>query len=417
MKIKDVIERTELTDKAIRLYVDNGLVAPSIDESYSGRKSIDFSEEDVERLKNVALLRKAGFSIADIKEIIESEEKAKAVVERFIFETENNICHESSIISKLKNINTDYPVTMDLICKSLSATVKENEVPKEDTSLTLTERARKNFSIVFALMGIIGSVLSVIFILVSFKFEYIHLTVEKDMVPISFFVYGGIILIFVLSLVMLAINYNHVSIGKRTKRDIITEIIALAMVMISVPTFFSSFFGTFFLSCCFCSQTTDLNDYLVLDRYVEDIMGDEIKEIFPKEIPDSARRHEERLYEDMFPFTSKYYYSYSNSIDARFDMVAEWMLSDNEFEEAKSEFISKEYHTVKKGDWECIIINDDNYGFEDENPDLWRNEDWATDSYQILMFAYNKHEKRVRYIASHAIDSYSYGPYYLSLDW
>ena len=65
MKIKDVIEQTGLTDKAIRLYISNGLVAPSIEENYSGRKSIDFSEENVERLKNVALLRKAGFSIAD----------------------------------------------------------------------------------------------------------------------------------------------------------------------------------------------------------------------------------------------------------------------------------------------------------------------------------------------------------------
>ena len=63
MKIKEVIKKTELTDKAIRLYIDNGLVAPSIDESYSGRKSIDFSDDDVERLSNIALLRKAGFSI------------------------------------------------------------------------------------------------------------------------------------------------------------------------------------------------------------------------------------------------------------------------------------------------------------------------------------------------------------------
>ena len=67
MKIKEVIEKTKLTDRAIRWYIDNGLVSPGIEENYSGRKNIDFTESDVERLSQIALLRKAGFSISDIK--------------------------------------------------------------------------------------------------------------------------------------------------------------------------------------------------------------------------------------------------------------------------------------------------------------------------------------------------------------
>ena len=74
MKIKEVIEKTGLTDRAIRLYIDEGLTAPSIEESYSGRKKIEVSESDVERLKNVAILRKAGFSISDIKSIADDSE-------------------------------------------------------------------------------------------------------------------------------------------------------------------------------------------------------------------------------------------------------------------------------------------------------------------------------------------------------
>ena len=42
MKIKEVIEKTGLTDRAVRLYIDEGLTSPSIEESYNGRKSIDF---------------------------------------------------------------------------------------------------------------------------------------------------------------------------------------------------------------------------------------------------------------------------------------------------------------------------------------------------------------------------------------
>ncbi|MFR5876465.1 MAG: MerR family transcriptional regulator [Eubacterium sp.] len=38
MKIKEVCKRTELTDKAIRTYIRNGLVFPKYDEKYTGRK-------------------------------------------------------------------------------------------------------------------------------------------------------------------------------------------------------------------------------------------------------------------------------------------------------------------------------------------------------------------------------------------
>ena len=81
MKMKDVLEQTGLTDRAVRLYIDNGLVTPNIEESYSGRKNINFSTEDVDRLRNIALLRKVGFSIPDIKVISDGGENAKTITD------------------------------------------------------------------------------------------------------------------------------------------------------------------------------------------------------------------------------------------------------------------------------------------------------------------------------------------------
>ncbi len=417
MKIKDVIEQTKLTDKAVRLYIDNGLVAPSIDESYSGRKSIDFSIDDVERLKNIALLRKAGFSIADIRDIIESEEKAKIVLLRFIEETDCNIKHETEIVNKLKNININDKITMELICNSLSASVSQNEVPPEDMKLTLRERIRRNFAIGFAIGGMFLSILSVIFILISYKVNYIHLTVEKDAFSVSLLFYGGIILVFILSLVLLIINYNRVIVGKKSKIiDRISAFIALFMVLVGILSFYSSFLGTFFLSCTFCSQTTDPADYLILDSFVEYKIGEEISKVFPKKIPDSASVIEERIYEESYPFSTKYYYNYSNCIDTKFDIVAEWSLSDEEFETAVHEAIGKEKYSLIKGDWECLVFVDELSSRNDEEKDMWRNS-WSGDYYDYLFFAYNNKTKTVRYIAAHAIDSYSYGPYYLTLNW
>ena len=42
MKIKEAAEKTGLTEKAIRLYEDKGLIAPPVTEK-GGRKSIPFS--------------------------------------------------------------------------------------------------------------------------------------------------------------------------------------------------------------------------------------------------------------------------------------------------------------------------------------------------------------------------------------
>lgn len=104
MKIKEAIERTGLTDRAIRLYIDNGLFTPSIEESFSGRKSIEFSESDIERLNNIAMLRKAEFSIADIKNIIDKTE-TEEVIKKYIEEAKAEINHKTIIVEKLKNIS------------------------------------------------------------------------------------------------------------------------------------------------------------------------------------------------------------------------------------------------------------------------------------------------------------------------
>lgn len=418
MKIKEVIEQTKLTDKAIRLYIDNGLVAPSIDESYSGRKSIDFCDNDVERLKNIALLRKAGFSISDIRDILDDEDKAKNTVIRFIEERQTSILHDTEIVNKLKNIDFENKITIETICSSLSSSVNENEIPQEDMKLTFRERTKRNFAIGFSAAVMALTVLMVIALIIYFKTEYIHIKPEKDSLDLWFFAYGGFAVIFLLSLIMLIINYNYIPLGNKKSKAIerATGAICISVLLTGVISFFTAFFGTFFISSFFISHTTDPSDYLVLDSFVEYEMGEDIKEIFPGKIPDSAFVIEDRIYEESYPFTTKYYYNYSNSIDTRFDIVAEWKLTNDEFENAVSAVKGKETVSVLKGDWICLVINNETYTSDGEEKDLWSDK-WNHDYYNILMFAYNNETKCVRYIAAHAIDSYDYGPYYLSLDW
>ena len=70
VKIKKVSELTGLTARAIRVYIDEELIAPNFTENYLGRRSFDFTQDDIKALKNIATLRKYGFSIDEIRNIL-----------------------------------------------------------------------------------------------------------------------------------------------------------------------------------------------------------------------------------------------------------------------------------------------------------------------------------------------------------
>ena len=82
MKIKAVCEQTGLTDRTIRYYIEEGLISPFYTENYLGRKNFDFSEADVAMLKDIAILRKFGFSIAEIKQLSQHPEEAVSIIQR-----------------------------------------------------------------------------------------------------------------------------------------------------------------------------------------------------------------------------------------------------------------------------------------------------------------------------------------------
>ena len=53
MKIGEVAKRTGLTEKAVRVYVDNGLVHPAVERS-AHRNAYDFSEANIKEFLRAA---------------------------------------------------------------------------------------------------------------------------------------------------------------------------------------------------------------------------------------------------------------------------------------------------------------------------------------------------------------------------
>lgn len=80
MKISDVCERTGLTDRAIRFYIEKGLLQKEA-QNRNGRNCRDYDEEDVRILKDIAILRNNGFSIQDIMDMQNTPERIPTIIE------------------------------------------------------------------------------------------------------------------------------------------------------------------------------------------------------------------------------------------------------------------------------------------------------------------------------------------------
>lgn len=435
MKIKEVIQQTGLTDRAVRLYIDNGLLNPSITESYSGRKSIDFTETDVQKLQNIALLRKAGFSIESIRGIIENN-GTKDIIESFIAEAEADISYKTEIVEKLKNISLDDSITIDEICASLSATVEESEIPSEDIKLTAKEAFIKGLSI-FLAGGLL--VFSTLFFVAGCRviFDYRYLCIDTDeyyQLPIH---------ACWLVLIALSIAILHRSTGRRyiknarSKRKIITAAllaISLAGCVLLMPVWAIMFA---FSDGPMYSHTTDVDNYLEFDKRLEEALDEgyddlPIYKVFPRTVPSSAKT--ESGYSD----TTKYHYSLTGCVDSygygSYEIFAEWVLSPAEYERAKSELpgdICMEEYIFQVSQLE---ISDEekeyliNSAQEINDYKIETNGDWTITFYRkeegkmdhsYLIAAYNDKEQKMRYIASFCCAHHSSDtePFYLSLEW
>lgn len=417
MKIKQVMAKTGLTDRAIRLYIENELVKPECDENYNGRKSIEFSETDVENLKNIALLRKADFSIQEIKALQMGGETAQNTIKEYINRTNEKIQFSSEIIEKIGTLANEENITIEIICEKLSSNLANEQVPAEDMELSPKEQKEKTRFIVISVIGMVlsGGAMILILLLVVFGFHYKYtefVPYDLDFVhklilfPIQYF----FLIQFVLCLIIYLLYKKNKKIGKKKDRKkalcIFITILWVISLLLSPFAFMVHFLAGY------CSATTNPNNYLEVDEEHLLFEWDEIFQVFPYKMPDSAKQ---LIYTK--DSTTKYYYAYCDDLlnVESMDIYAEWKLNDkaswgqeNEYEKEKERILSKE--NIRKietnGDWQCVYLNPKASEYDESN--------WFSNYYYYLIFAYNDETQTVRYIAEfgHKTD-----PYHLQLEW
>ncbi len=104
MLIHEVTSQTKLTKKAIEYYIGQGLLSPVVsDNGYR-----NFSEEDIEILRKISILRKLGLGMEDIKLVL--QDKTNTALQKLSVKKELDIKKElqkEAIMDKLQT-NADY---------------------------------------------------------------------------------------------------------------------------------------------------------------------------------------------------------------------------------------------------------------------------------------------------------------------
>lgn len=417
MKIKEVIAKTDLTDRAIRLYIENGLVSPSITENYSGRKNIEFSDDDLVTLQNIATLRKADFSIAEIKSITESAEQCKAVLESFIKNKSEKIENDSKIVEALSPLLSTENPDISIICEKLNAVTDNKDIPEEDTKTPVWEKFEKKFFLTVGYAGIVCSfgiyIINAFLSFVVYDIKYPHLSGL-----------GYLLWLFVLILLIPLLYLCFYKKYFKSKLRFIRTIVSLFLI---VPFAFSIFECSVLtllslIDPLFSSQTDNPGNYLDVDKNF-----DEIADIFPEELPDYADKTKvEKWLPKRYPSSTKYFYRFGDAEGYFGDIFVQWSVPKK-----KSQWLSLERPAVDE--YEAMIDKYKNMkALNGEEPVIKSKGPWEliyyadsseTDfryGYNYIIFAYNTDKRIVRLIQSYnniKPVANATTPYYLTLDW
>ena len=125
MKIKEICEKTGLTDRTVRYYIEEALISPFYTENYLGRKSFDFSEQDVERLKDISTLRAFGFTVEEIKCLIHGNGECLQIVETVKNRTEESLGESKRRLNVLASLDSLDEGDINVLAKKLSTSATD----------------------------------------------------------------------------------------------------------------------------------------------------------------------------------------------------------------------------------------------------------------------------------------------------
>ncbi len=383
MKIKEVSEKTNLTERAIRLYIEEGLIAPSVNESYSGRRNIDFFPEDVERLKSISVLRKAEFSISEIKLLQSQPEKSKEILKAFIDRTNKRIETDTETVTCLIPLLSEEDLSLEQIIDCLDSPVMtEKEVPSEDSEISPLQRFIRRLFLGVGVIGLLYNLacsVPIFWVEIRDIREYLYPQYDWD----GMFFLGIVFAAVLLSILIIFLNRKNALASKKKQRirSIFSLLLICACVWCSFMTSALAFLASVSLPESFVvSRTCDTENYMSFDSGEA---RDALKEFLPEELP------------DVKGIKYEYYHKVSQGAPEppHTDVFLEIPLDEKIFRKTVEKYKAFrpsdsvcEPEEEKKGGWSIIY---------------YRQEDEMAPTCYTPVFAYNEKNQKVRFICEY----------------
>ena len=396
MKIKAVCELTGLTARTVRVYIDEQLIAPKFTENYLGRRSFEFSQSDIAALQNIATLRKYGFSIDEIRNILLDSQTSIAIIENVKQRTQIQADEYRERLKALSRVESLKAYSVEELSEILLQGEAEIQFPVELPKLNVKRIVKS----------------AVIFLIVWLPFVLVIGGIIND---ITTYAYPKInianviltLLTLIPSISILVITKLKPNIKRTVKR------IILCLCVVAIPFSLVMPYGI-----VTHSETTDFRNYRDFDPDCLATRNKVFNEVFPMwphyfENVKNEDGEWEAIYLD-----AKYYYRFFYGMDYTYDIYAEWPLEADklgeEVQRVKGVFgkaiadntYGYKFVEIEKGEYTCLILYSGDEPFQK-----------ATNNYQYLIFAYSETTNVVRYIYCDSLENGVDQPYYLQLDW
>ncbi len=404
MKMKTVCEQTGLTDRAVRYYIEEEILHPSFTENYLGRKTYDFSDEDVQMLKDIAVLRKFGFSVAQIKEMQTCPEKTYSIAEQLKEEKKEVIKNEQDLLVALEQLDAEQCYTLRELASVLSKPVTDKALPKEDTKWRLLKATCRVINIICNLFAVVPVLIVLLMIIASYAHFSYPTTDYKCLLYTVLFLLPNIV-----SVVLFFVKTN--AIFKVVVRITLSAVCALC---VTIAIMFS-------WGICYISETDNIYNYRNLDTDCQ-LNHDMIyQNLFP-----GSYRFDSYDNKITVPRTALYYYHHEYLLDpydrGPCEIYTEFSTDMATIQEEKERIeqlftshkqTSDEFKlsTGTKGDYAYIMYHRGISPFTVTDTE----DDKRSYIFAYYIFAYNEKAQTVRYLCGNT--SYHYIPYCNTLDW
>ena len=396
MKIKAVCELTGLTARTVRVYIDEQLIEPEFTENYLGRRSFEFSQSDIAALQNIATLRKYGFSIDEIRNILLDSQTSIAIIENVKQRTQIQADEYRERLKALARVEVQKAYSVEELSEILLQGEAELELPVE-----LPKRNAKR---------IVKS--AVIFLIVWLPFVLVIGGIINDITTYAYPKINIANVILTLLTLIPSISILVITKFKPNIKSIVKRII-LCLCIIAIPFSLIMPYGIVTRS-----ETTDFRNYRDFDPDCLATRNKVFNEVFPSRPHYFENvKNEDGEWEAVY-FDAKYYYRFFYGMDYTYDIYAEWPLEADKFGEEvqrvkgvfEKAIADKTYGykfvEIEKDEYTCLILYSGDEPFQK-----------ATNNYQYLIFAYSETTYSVRYIYCDSLENGVDQPYYLQLDW